>query len=471
MCRSCADGGRRCSRANQSRTFRTVLTERLARNRRVADDPDISTEREQHLRYLITRDEAMLGVLRDAMSEHGEVVTGSKDSLPGAVVAAAPHLPQDALVNPSATVPTVESAGLSDAQLRRTAAQTGEVTGDTDGSLYVRTRDGQHLRLVNTSPTAVYTTDGVRVNLMNMVIDPHQVTNSKPSTHRLNLTAVDQDALSGDPESSLRGLALTAGPMRGVDKSTMDTIRSNASLAGTISASQRRRSWETIANGDRPDRAMANLRLAGFEGVFPGLEKVNSAEFRTGMKTLSRTMKSGNVSPTMRAEMMAGYLASHEDRPDARRRIVAALVDGKDRQDRALFYADTNPESYPTDLRDVSIVASHAHSLGTTVRERCMVANATRVDGTGDHLRAATKIDVADGLPKPVVTDKVLSNVSGVGRAPLPQRRVAMNAAQAHEGFTHARQAQSWLTKDNGKGLLGYIKAHTRIFGRWGRRG
>lgn len=73
MCRSHSDGGRRCSRANDSRLWRTKTTERLARNRRVATNA--TGQRRDTLDDLIERDRADLDRINAAIERYGECVT------------------------------------------------------------------------------------------------------------------------------------------------------------------------------------------------------------------------------------------------------------------------------------------------------------------------------------------------------------------------------------------------------------
>lgn len=472
MCRSCSDGGRRCSQVNPCRTYRTLITERVARNRRVAADPATSGERQAQLNAFIERDGRTLAILKDAIGTHGEVVTLSKDPLPSAAQSAASKLSDSSLVSPVNTVTTIEAPDLNRRQLRTAARKAGTITADQDGEVFIRTSDGEHVRLVTTEPTAIYDTDGVRVNLANMVIDPHQVTDSAPYTHRLTLNAADQDALAGNPDASLRGLALTSGPIRSIERSTMDTIRGNADLASAVSDMQRRQSWAAIANGARPDRALANLRLSRFDRVFPGLEGANTSEFRSGARRLARTMEKANVAPSMRAEMMAGYLASQQQNPAARQRVVTQLLGSSLQQDRALFYANVTDHSLPTESTEVAVLASHAHSLGTTIRERSYVTALSARTATADTLRASQQMNVADGVPRPLVSDSVLSNTPGLGSTPLATRRVAMHAAQVHENLRSTPQARSWLRSRGGaRGVMRFVRTHGRLFGRLGKRG
>lgn len=397
MCRTEAEGGRRCARANESRSYRNTITQRLARNKRRAADETLDPDRRAIAESLVARDELILGVLKNLIHEHGEVVTPTKDDEPAAAVNLKKKLPADTLMTPVAPLPTVVSNAPNRHVLRKFARTAGKITAEADGAVYVRTDDGSHLRLTNEKTRPVYTCDGVRVNLLGMVVDPNHAVDSRPETQSLYLTAINLDHLRGNADASLRGVAMTASRVRGISKPTMDALRENEGIISDASDKQRRRTWLDIANGDRPDRAFANLRLAHLEGAYPGLSERNDAHFRSGARALATTMQAGNVQPTMRAEMLAGYTASAESSFDRKEAFIAGLVKEPTGRQRALFYSNTEDASFVTEPNDVEEMAQYAHSIGTTIRERCYVATAMGHPGGARMLRAAEDLGLADG--------------------------------------------------------------------------
>lgn len=398
MCRTEAEGGRRCARANPSRGYRTSLTERLARNRRLLAQDDLSDARRHTLGVLVARDEFALSVLHGLIEEHGEVVTGSKDDTAPLVGHLRTVMPGDTMMTPVAPLPTVTSSARNRAELRKVARTAGKITAEADGAVYVRAADGTHLRLTNEKTQPVYTADGVRVNLLGMVVDPDHAVDSHPDTASLYLTAINLDRLRGNPDASLRGVAQTAQRVRGIGKDTMSVLRSNEAVAGQVSDKQRRRSWLDIANGSRPDRAFANLRLARLEGAYEGLSERNDVAFRDGARSLATTMRAANVQPTMRAEMLAGYFASTEPTFARSESTVRSLIKDKTGQERALFFSNTRDGSFVTEPDQVREMAEYASSLGTTIRERCYVASAFGDERSASMLAAAERLGLADGV-------------------------------------------------------------------------
>lgn len=397
MCRPEREGGRRCANANASRSYRTSLTERLARNKRVLDKSDLDDKRRATLEHLIARDEYMTGVLADLISEYGEVVTKNRDDTQPLHAQLATKLPGSTLSSPAAPLPTFDPGARNRDELRKFARKAGTITAHVDGAIYVRTPEGTHVRLVNDKARPVFTSDGVRVNLLGMVVDSDHAVDSHPDTTPLYLHALNPDRLLGDADASLRGIAQTSQRVRGVHKDTMAALRSNADIIADASDRQKRRTWLDIANGDRPDRAFANLRLAHLEGAYPGLADINTADFRRGARSLADTMRRANVQPTMRAEMLAGYYASQEPSFARKEQIINSLIKDDEGRKRALFFSNTSADSYATHEPQVRELAEYASTIGTSIRERCYVAAATGDERSASLLDSAIAHGYADG--------------------------------------------------------------------------
>lgn len=392
MCRSCDHGGRRCSRANPTRIWRTTVTERLARNRRV--HATASGKRRERLAAKIARDEHRLSQIHTAIDIYGEHVTD----------AIGPNLPSGDIDLPS--------PGASD---NITSVSQPESNREPDGITPIT-----HTAAQNNS------------SLAPCAYDP------------LLKVRVDPQAFAEDPTRVLRVMQFSSPAGTPIDPGTSTFCRELCHEAHTIEREQVRREWAKWARQSAAhSQGLRALAETEWDRKIPGLAAANTPTTRGYLdranNILAReTRDRARINPQV---VYGAVLAGNMNNEDAHA-FIAHTIEGKHLQRRT--YALSRATNLPATAAAVRHAALDEHS---TLRERLVVAESIHGPAAVAASRAACERAGVLDRPEPdLITGRDVLAVTDRKTGPwIGELLHAARHAQADGQFRTKAASLQWL--------------------------
>lgn len=479
MCRSHSDGGRRCSRNNPTRAWRTQVTQRLARNRRVLRTR--TAEQARHLADLVQRDEALLARIHQAVDTYGECVTPHQVPLPPLVETVVHRLATDGLravlvggsVRDSFDGRTpkdldFEVYGGTLDQVAATARRFGRVdeVGKAFGVLKMRLADGSDLDLsvprrdnkvaaghrgfiVDVDPTLTVEEAAARrdftINAMSydsqlgVLIDPHH---GKKDLAERRLRHVSP-AFAEDPLRVMRGAQFAARYGMTMDPATVRLAQNLRPEAAHLPVERVQTEWAKFySKGSTPSQGLHVLLATGWDGEHPGLADVNDSRLATAVDRMARTLDDAAIHGTDRVPPMAAVFARRMDEPSARA-FLARTVEGFNAQRHA--FALSRAVGLPTNASEARQMACEGQ---VSLRERVWMARAENRPFADQAAVVAEQAGVLDHPEKDLIDGRdVMAAAPGQRPGPwMGSLIVDARRAQAHGDFRDRASAIAWLT-------------------------
>lgn len=482
MCRSHADGGRRCSRANPTRSWRTKVAERLARNRRVADRA--APRRAERLAAMIGRDEALLARIDEATDRYGEIVTDHQVTLPDQVRDLVDGLRghglhavlvggsvRDSFDGRTPKDLDFEVYGGTVEQVAAAARRHGRVdeVGKAFGVLKVRphgwpdgaepldvsvprrdnkTGVGHRGFGVEMDPDLTVTEAAARrdftFNAMSydpdrqVLIDPHGGADDLAARRLRHVSP----AFAEDPLRVLRGVQFAARYEMTMDPETVTLCQALRPEAASLPDERVRAEWgKFYAKGVRPSAGLAVLRRTGWAHEHPGLAQVQQRRLGAVADRMVRVLTRDGVSGEDRIVPMAAVMVREMPEDDARA-FLRRTVEGAKAQ-RAAF-ALSRAETVPGTEAEARVMAMNSP---VPIRDRVRLAEALNQGEKARRGReVAARAGVLDG-PEPDLLDG-RDVMAADSRRPGPwlgEVLAAARQAQARGDFRDRETALAWL--------------------------
>lgn len=476
MCRNLAHGGRRCSRANRTRFWRTKVTERLARNRRVAG---LHPERADVLDELVCRDLRELERIAESVAKYGECVTDHHIPLEGDVQGLVRAFRRDGM-DPilvggsvrdsllSGAVPKdldfeVYGAGTEKvASVARKLGKASEV-GQAFGVVKLVLPDGQDIDLsvprrdnkvgtghrgfrVDTDPAMTVAEAAARrdFTINAMSYDPRLGVLIDPYGGRDDLDARIlrhvSPAFSEDPLRVLRAMQFAGRYGMDLHPDTAALCAQLRDESRSIPVERVRGEWGKWASkSTRPSSGLRVLAETSWDRDVTGLHEANTPEVQSAVDRAAELASPGKLD---RLTLLPAVVARAMSETDARGFLDSA-VEGSSAQRRALDMSHERP---------LALTVEHAREQAldtrSTLRERIAVSQAYGEPSADAAYEAASQAGVLDG-PEPDILDG-RDILAASGRKPGPwvgeligQARLA----QARGDFRDKDAALSWLSE------------------------
>lgn len=456
MCRSCADGGRRCSRANPTRSWRTSVMERRARNLRVSGQ--VEGPRQQELTALVERDDALLSQIEEAVQRYGETVTHHEIQMPQDVHDFVEGMREQGLrpVLVGGSVrdsfdgrepkdldfemyPETPGQRLTPDDVSAAASRFGRVdeVGKAFGVLKMTLPSGTDLDLsvprrenkvgvghkgfkveVDSSLTVSEAAErrDFTVNAIShdphleVLIDPHGGVNDL----RAGTLRHVSDAFDEDPLRVLRGVQFAARYEMEMDPETARRCRGLRGEAGDLAVERTRAEWEKWSTkGRSPSSGLKVLAQTGWDEVTPGMAgRASDPEVHRQVDAM-RSLLDSEQGRGVDARVGLGAVLAREMSDDDARAFLGQSIEGARAQRHAfsLSRADAPPLE-PAEAR------SQARSELSTLRERALLHQSLRTPGAEAGYQVAMEAEVEDGPEQDWASGRDVLSIAG--RQPGP---------------------------------------------------
>lgn len=487
MCRSCAEGGRRCSRANPTRVWRTAVTERLARNRRVADQ--VEGNRQQRLLALVERDEALLGRIHESVARYGECVTPHEVHLPQDVQHLVDGLREQGLrpvlvggsvrdsfdgTSPKdldfEVYPEQEGTKVTVGAVARAARRFGAVNevGKTFGVLKMTLPSGTDIDLsvprrenkvgvghrgftvqVDSNLTVAEAAErrDFTVNAMSydphlkVLIDPH---GGKADLDQRTLRHVS-DAFDEDPLRVLRGMQFSARYGMTMDPDTASRCQRLREEAASLPLERTRMEWQKWAmKGREPSSGLRVLAQTGWDEVIPGMRGVAGDErTRAEVDAMRRLMDDPERGRGMDARVMLGAVLTRRMNDEDARAFLSHAVEGSKAQQHSFALSRSGPPPATE-----SAARREALIGPVTLRERAVLYEALGDPDAAGRYEVCVRAGVGDRPEADWVGGADILARTTQRPGPWVGRVVQeMRAAQAERVFADRDGALRWLDR------------------------
>lgn len=476
MCRDVAHGGRRCPRANRTRMWRTKVTERLARNKRVAQQcPD----RAQTLNEMVERDQDILSRFDEAVVKYGECVIGHDIELSGAVPDMVRAFRREGLdpllVGGSVRDSLLEGAQPKDldfevygggtervAMLARKLGKASEV-GQAFGVVKLVLSDGQDIDLavprrdnkvgsghrgfrVDTDPLMTVSEASSRrdftINAMSydprlgVLIDPHGGLDDLGDRVLRHVSP----AFAEDPLRVLRAMQFAGRYAMTLHPDTASLCATLREEGKTLPVERVRGEWKKWASKSKsPSFGLRALHDSLWDRDVTGLVEANTPAVR---EAVDRSVQVSSAWGVHRDILLPAVVARAMSEEDARTFLNQA-VEGASLQRRAL--AMSRPSPLPNTVEHAREIALNTRC---TLRESLAVAVSHEEEGSMEAYQVAGLAGVLDGPEPDLLSGEDILSSGRRKPGPWVGKAVAeARLAQARGVFRDHDAALGWASR------------------------